>query len=382
MTITPEPLRSSASSWTPPPGPPRAWSSCAPRRRPERPDPEEHHRQDQRPQGRFTIVSPKAGSYLVEGKASGFADTYSRLRDGHGQDTTGIMVRMTRGVRRRARGGRPGRSRGRGREPRRGLVDDAFMRVLGDIGDGSGSRPHRRGRDLQALRTHSRELPAPRPSQGLRPGEDHRPRRHRGQEMRPVTLSSRGAASSAAGRLRPGRLPIAGAQVKLFHDPSGRATVITEGNGCSRSGASARAATRSATRRRSSGDNPFMENLDLKDTQREINVRNGIPRRAGVRRRTTDPERVRLRAAATPMGDRRGSSRHPGVAVQLIHARAHSSARPCSSPPARRPLVAPSVDVAPLPRRRPRRRSRRRRAQQRGAPPHRDPHLDALAEGG
>ena len=59
--------------------------------------------------------------------------------------------------------------------------------------------------------------------------------------------------------------------------PSGRShTVITESNGAFEIRSVREGGYKiHATRRRSSGDNPFMENLDLKDTQREINVRNG-----------------------------------------------------------------------------------------------------------
>lgn len=234
-------------------------------------------------EGRFTIVSPKAGSYLVEGKVSGFADTYSETFETvMGQDTTGIMVRMTRG------GTIVGRVLDDAGQPIPGAVveshdevwsDDAFMRVLGDIGDGS-EKSARTGADGTFKLA------------GLTPANYQLLVRHKdfaqekitglvvteGQETRTsdAILPRGGIVSGVV--YGPGGTPVAGAQVKMFPTtPSGRThTVITEANGSFEVRSVREGGYKiHATRRRNAGDNPFMENLDLKDTQREVNVRNG-----------------------------------------------------------------------------------------------------------
>ncbi|MEL6906862.1 MAG: carboxypeptidase-like regulatory domain-containing protein, partial [Planctomycetota bacterium] len=50
------------------------------------------------PEGRFELVTPKAGTYLVEGIAPGYAATYSEpFETVLNQSTSGIVVRMSRG---------------------------------------------------------------------------------------------------------------------------------------------------------------------------------------------------------------------------------------------------------------------------------------------
>lgn len=234
-------------------------------------------------EGRFIIVSPKAGTYLVEGKAPGFADSYSdNFETVMGEDTTGITVRMTRG------GTIVGRVVDDSGKPVQGAVveshdavwsDDAFMAVLGDIGDGSEKSAKTASDGTFTI-------------SGLTPANYQLMIRHKDYAQEKITdlvviegeetrardaVLPRGATITGV-VYGPGGMPMGGAQVKLFPtSPMGRAhTVVTNGDG-SFAVKSVREGTYKmhATRRRTAGDNVFTENLDLKDTQREITVRNG-----------------------------------------------------------------------------------------------------------
>lgn len=235
------------------------------------------------PEGRFTIVSPKAGSYIVEGKVPGYADTYSDLFETvMGRDTSGIVVRMTRG------GTIVGRVVDDSGNPVQGAVveshdevwsDDLFMQVLGDIGDASEKSARTAADGTFQLK-------------GLTPAKYQLMIRHKdyaqekiegltvteGQETRTRDAVLPRGATITGVVYGPGGSPMAGAQVKMFPTTrSGRThTVQTGANGAFTIGGVREGTYKiHATRPRTTQDNPFMENLDMKETQRDISVQNG-----------------------------------------------------------------------------------------------------------
>ena len=235
------------------------------------------------PEGRFTMTSPRAGNYIVEAKASQFADTYSdRFETVMGQSTTGIVVRMTRG------GELIGRVVDESGVPIQGAVveshdqnwaDDPFSAMLGDIGDASEKTKTTGADGVFRMK-------------GMSPANYKLLVRHKNYAQEIVgelTVSegietrakdvvlTRGAVISGT-VYGPGGGSLAGAQVKVYSQTAGgrNHTAQTSSDGTFEI-RNVRGGMYKihATRPRSASDNPFVGNIDQKATQREITVKNG-----------------------------------------------------------------------------------------------------------
>lgn len=237
------------------------------------------------PEGRFEIMVPKAGEYMVEAMAKGFAETSSdRFSVQLGSNASGVVVRMTRG------GAIVGKVIGSDGQPLSGAVieshdkewsDDLFWQSLGAAAPGKATETTARtGADgsfeLSALTPANYQL--------VVRHRDHATKYVRdlivaeGQEFAAPTIKLERGAVVSGMVLGPGGSPMAGAIVKMFPTSAGggqhSASTNPQGEFTLRNvrGGSYRI---HATRARVGGESPFQENSDLKRTQRTIAVQNG-----------------------------------------------------------------------------------------------------------
>lgn len=235
------------------------------------------------PEGRFTMISPRAGNYIAEAKADGFADTYSdRFESVMGQSATGIMIRMTRG------GQLLGRIVDESGVPIKGAVveshdanwaDDPFSAMLGDIGDAS-EKTKTTGQDgsftMKGMSPANYKLLVRHKSYAQEIIQDLSVSEGNDTRTDDIVLT-RGAVISGT-VYGPGGGTLAGAQVKVYRQTAGGR------NHTAQTGPDGTFAIRNvrggvymmhAIRPRSASDNPFVSNIDQKQTQREITVKNG-----------------------------------------------------------------------------------------------------------
>ncbi|MEM9802717.1 MAG: carboxypeptidase-like regulatory domain-containing protein [Planctomycetota bacterium] len=237
------------------------------------------------PDGKFEIVVPKGGEYMVEAIAAGFADTYSdSFQSNLGSDMGGVVVRMTRG------GILVGRVLGDDGTPISGAVvethdkewsDDPFWDALGASAPGNATETSTRSGSDGSFRLVN-----------LTPANYQLVVRHRdfaqqlvkdlsvteGQELRVNDVRLPRGASISGMVLGPSGRPMAGAIVKLSPTTAGgRAHTVQTNRDGEYSVDHVREGTYKlyATRPRTGNDNPFQENIDLRATQRSLTVQNG-----------------------------------------------------------------------------------------------------------
>lgn len=237
------------------------------------------------PEGRFQMVVPRSGEFMVEAIARGYADTYSlSFQTAMGQDSTGIVVRMTRG------GTLMGRVLGDGGQPIKGAIvetrdkewsDDPFWASLGAGAPGNATETKSvTGED------GSYKLEA------LTPGQYQLIVRHRDYAQKTVkelvitegqeykvndVLLPRGAEVTGTVRGPSGR-PMPGATVKLYPNGADLRSYTAQTNKAgeySVKNVGGGSYLIHATRPRTSTDNVFIGNIDLKNTQRPITVASG-----------------------------------------------------------------------------------------------------------
>jgi len=237
------------------------------------------------PEGRFEIMVPKAGEYMVEAMANGFAETSSdRFSVQIGNSASGIVVRMTRG------GTLVGKVTGDGGQPLEGAViethdkewsDDLFWQSLGAAAPGKASETTAR---TAADGSFKLDALTPANYQLVVKHRDHATKYVRdivlaeGQEFSVPTIQLEKGAVVTGMVLGPGGSPMAGAVVKMFPTSAGGGQHSASTNGQGEytlrnvRGGSYKI---HATRARRGGESPFQENSDLKRTQRTIAVQNG-----------------------------------------------------------------------------------------------------------
>ncbi len=235
--------------------------------------------------GQFEILVPKAGEYMVEAIANGFAETNSESFSVQpGVDFSGVVVRMTRG------GSIVGLVLGEGGQPLQGAVietrdkewsDDLFWQSLGSAAPGNATEASAKsGADgsfkLDALTPANYQLVvrhrdyAVKYVKDLVVGE--------GQEFKASTVQLEKGAVVSGMVLGPNGSPMAGAVVKMYPTSAGGSQHSASTNPQGEfSVKNVRAGSYKihATRARRGGDSPFQENSDLKRTQRTITVQNG-----------------------------------------------------------------------------------------------------------
>ena len=235
--------------------------------------------------GQFEILVPKAGEYMVEAIANGFAETNSESFSVQpGVDFSGVVVRMTRG------GSIVGLVLGEGGQPLQGAVietrdkewsDDLFWQSLGSAAPGNATEASAKsGADgsfkLDALTPANYQLVvrhrdyAVKYVKDLIVGE--------GQEFKASTVQLEKGAVVSGMVLGPNGSPMAGAVVKMYPTSAGGSQHSASTNPQGEfSVKNVRAGSYKihATRARRGGDSPFQENSDLKRTQRTITVQNG-----------------------------------------------------------------------------------------------------------
>lgn len=235
--------------------------------------------------GQFEILVPKAGEYMVEAIASGFAETNSEpFQVQPSTNMSGVIVRMTRG------GAIIGKVLGEGGQPLQGAVietrdkewsDDLFWQSLGAQAPGNATEATAKSGADGSFRIAA-----------LTPANYQLVVRHRdyavkyvkdlivteGQEFNAPSIQLAKGAVVSGMVLDPGGSPMAGAIVKMYPTSAGgsqhSASTDPQG-GFSVKNIRAGSYKIHATRARKGGDSPFQENSDLKRTQRTITVQDG-----------------------------------------------------------------------------------------------------------
>ncbi|QDV06419.1 Cna protein B-type domain protein [Planctomycetes bacterium Poly30] len=237
------------------------------------------------PEGRFELVVPRAGDFMVEGIAPGYANSTSEaFTTVMGANAPTITVRMTKG------GTLTGRVVGSNGQPLAGATvathdkewsDDLFWQSLGAGAPGSATETTVRTGDDGTY-----TIPF------LTPASYQLVVRHRdyAQEIMKDLTVTEGQTSRVADCvlpvgaelsgtiIGPGGSPLAGATVKMFPTtPNAKTyTAQTNKNGEYRIKNVRQGSYKvHATRPRTAADNPFQENIDLKNTQRTVTVQNG-----------------------------------------------------------------------------------------------------------
>ncbi len=236
-------------------------------------------------EGRFEIVAPRSGDFMVEGIVAGYANSSSeRFTATMGTDAPLITVRMTKG------GTLTGRVLGAGGVPVSGATvathdkewsDDLFWQSLGAGAPGAASEiTVRTGAD------GSYTIPF------LTPAEYQIVVRHRdyaqeivkglavaeGQTARVPDVQLPQGAEISGTIIGPSGGPMAGATIKMFPTTQNARTynAQTNKNGEYRIKNIRQGSYKiHATRPRTAADNPFQENIDLKNTQRTLTVQDG-----------------------------------------------------------------------------------------------------------
>ena len=235
------------------------------------------------PDGRFELTAPKAGTYIVEAIAPGFADTYSDpFETVMNQDTSGVEVRMTRG------GVLVGRVVSASGEPIQGAViethdktwsSDPFGQMLAQSGIGDATETSARTGADGTFRLES-----------LKPADYQLRIRHRdhasktvldlslseGQELRvPDVRLPRGATISGT-VLGPTGTPLASAQVQVVPMVAGIDVMRTQaGRDGSYSLKNVPAGRYKISAQRPRSGDPFGGSVDIKRTERVIVVQEG-----------------------------------------------------------------------------------------------------------
>ncbi len=235
--------------------------------------------------GQFEILVPKAGEYMVEAIAPGFAETNSEpFQVQPATNFSGVVIRMTRG------GSIVGRVLGEGGRPLQGAVietrdkewsDDLFWQSLGAAAPGNATETSAKsGADgtfvISALTPANYQLVVRHRDYAVKYVKDLIVAE--GQEFKaPDVQLAKGAVVSGM-VLGAGGSPMAGAIVKMYPTSAGGSqhSASTDPQG-SFSVKNIRAGSYKihATRARKGGDSPFQENSDLKRTQRTITVQDG-----------------------------------------------------------------------------------------------------------
>ncbi len=242
-------------------------------------------RRIEHPEGRFEIVAPTAGDFMVEGIARGYANTSSeRFTTTMGASGPVVMVRMTMG------GTLTGRVLGAGGVPVAGATvathdkewsDDLFWQSLGAGAPGAATETTvRTGKDGSFTIEH------------LTPAEYQIVVRHRdyaqeivkglpvseGQTARVPDVQLPQGAEISGTVIGPSGSPMAGATIKMFPTTQNARTynAQTNKNGEYRIKNIRQGSYKiHATRPRTVADNPFQENIDLKSTQRTLTLQDG-----------------------------------------------------------------------------------------------------------
>lgn len=235
------------------------------------------------PDGRFELTAPKAGTYIVEAIARGFADTYSDpFETVMSQDTSGIVVRMTRG------GVIVGRVLSSDGEPIQGAAiethdetwsSDPFGLMLADSGIGDATETSTRtGADgsfrLDSLKAAGYQLRirhrdhASKTVTELTLGE--------GEELRvPDVRLPRGATISGT-VLGPTGTPLASAQVQVVPMVAGVDVMRTQaGSDGKYTLKNVPAGRYKISAQRPTGNDPFGGSVDIKRTERAIVIQEG-----------------------------------------------------------------------------------------------------------
>ena len=248
-------------------------------------DPQTRTLIENHPEGRFEIVAPRSGDFMVEGIARGYANSSSdRFTATMGTDAPMITVRMTRG------GTLNGRVLGAGGVPVADATvathdkewsDDLFWQSLGagapgaatettvrTAADGSYTINFLTPAEYQIVVRH-RDY-AQETVKGLAVAE--------GQTARVPDVQLPQGAEISGTVIGPSGGPLAGATIKMFPTTQNARTynAQTNKNGEYRIKNIRQGSYKiHATRPRTAADNPFQENIDLKSTQRTLTVQDG-----------------------------------------------------------------------------------------------------------
>lgn len=235
--------------------------------------------------GRFEILAPKSGEFIVEAIASRYAETNSDpFQVQTGTDFSGVVIRMTRG------GSIAGTVLGENGQPLEGAVietrdkewsDDLFWQSLGAAAPGNATETSAKsGADgtykLTALTPANYQLVVRHRDYAVKYVKDLIVAE--GQEFAAPSIQLEKGAVVAGMVLGPNGSPMAGAVVKMYPTSAGGSqhTASTNPQGeFSVKNIRAGSYKIHATRARKGGDSPFQENSDLKRTQRTITVQNG-----------------------------------------------------------------------------------------------------------
>ncbi|MFT6831720.1 MAG: protocatechuate 3,4-dioxygenase beta subunit [Planctomycetota bacterium] len=239
----------------------------------------------QHPEGRFEMVVPRSGDFMVEGIGRGYANTSSEVfTTTMGVDAPAITVRMTKG------GTLNGRILGAGGVPLEGATvathdkewsDDLFWASLGAGAPGAATETTVR---TAADGTYSIPFLTPATYQIVVRHRDYAQDIVKdlsvteGQVSRVADCTLPLGARIAGTVIGPGGNPLAGATVKMFPTTQNAKTYTaqTNKNGEYRIKNIRQGSYKiHATRPRTAADNPFQENIDLKNTQRSMTVQNG-----------------------------------------------------------------------------------------------------------
>jgi protocatechuate 3,4-dioxygenase beta subunit len=242
-------------------------------------------RRVEHPEGRFEIVATSAGDFMVEGIARGYANTSSEpFTTTIGSDGLQVMIRMTKG------GTLTGRVLGGDGAPVQGATvathdkewsDDLFWQSMGAGAPGAATET-----------TVTTGADGSYKIEFLTPAEYQVVVRHRdyaqetvkgltvieGQTARVPDVQLPQGAEISGTVIGPSGSPLAGATVKMFPTTQNARTynAQTNKNGEYRIKNIRQGSYKiHATRPRTSADNPFQENIDLKSTQRTLTLQEG-----------------------------------------------------------------------------------------------------------